>query len=490
MATPAESVGLGGSALLHGIRTAFGRIPKRSQIDLLEAIHAEASRRHLIYLRDGEWDTIRVLACPLAALPDQLAYVNWVSLTIQNAIKRLPEIYLHDPEVRRILQLQPEEEEWLRRCWGPSHREHNPVFGRLDAVADFTSPRWQESLHFVEPNLSGIGGLHLVPTAESIVLDLVLPVLRALDEELELEPVPDIRELLMQEAIDHMTAIGRPARTLCFVEPKYAGTGPDEQAALARHFEDRYGTRTLHADPAELEAVGDEVFYEGQKVDVAYRDYPIADLIELQRCGVDVRPMRNLLQQNRMISSVAGDLDHKSCWEILTDPTFTEKYFNADERLAFRRHVLWTRILADRQTLLPDGTSGDLLPYVRCHQESLVLKPNRDYGGHGVILGPAVSRAGWESIIQDTLAGPDVHVVQGLTNIPVMEFPVLEQGTVTGQTFYTVLGFAASRYGLAVLGRASQKQVVNVAQRGGMCVMLTGRAPARLVGPSRTTLDA
>jgi len=31
-----------------------------------------------------------------------------------------------------------------------------------------------------------------------------------------------------------------------------------------------------------------------------------------------------------------------------------------------------------------------------------------------------------------------------------------------------------------VLGRASQKQVVNVAQRGGMCVVLVGRHGERL----------
>jgi hypothetical protein len=477
---------MGGLSLLTRIRKAFDRIPSDSQVELLQAVHAEAARRHLIYLRDGEWETIRVLACPLAVLPDQMAYVNWVALTIQNAIKRLPELYLHDAKVRRILQIKPEEEEWLRRSWGPSHREHNPVFGRLDAVADFGRTSWQDSLQFVEPNLSGIGGLHLVPTAESIVADLVIPVLHAVDEELELEVCPDIRELLMQEAIDHMKAMGRPAKNFCFVEPKYAGTGPDEQAALARHFEDRYGTRSMHADPAELQIAGDEVYYQGQCVDVAYRDYPVADLIELERRGVNVRPMQALLRQNRIISSIAGDLDHKSCWEVLTDPYFTRKYFNADERQAFGRHVLWTRVLTERRTLLPDGTKGDLLAYVRRHQEGLVLKPNRDYGGHGVVIGPAVTRASWESTVERIVTGKDAHVVQRLTNIPVNEFPVPGKGKTNLERFYTILGFAPSRYGMAVIGRASQKQVVNVAQRGGMCVVLTGRPPPRLIGPAHS----
>ena len=51
------------------------------------------------------------------------------------------------------------------------------------------------------------------------------------------------------------------------------------------------------------------------------------------------------------------------------------------------------------------------------------------------------------------------------------------------EPFYLVMGFAPTKYGLAVLGRASQKQVVNVAQRGGLCVLMNGRAATTLHGP-------
>jgi hypothetical protein len=46
------------------------------------------------------------------------------------------------------------------------------------------------------------------------------------------------------------------------------------------------------------------------------------------------------------------------------------------------------------------------------------------------------------------------------------------------------MGFAPTQYGVAILGRASQKQVVNVAQRGGMCVVFVGRMTTRLHGPA------
>jgi hypothetical protein len=484
MLTPAEELGLGGLSLASRVRRAFYKSPPDEVIRLAADIREESARRHLIYLRDGKVDIIHVLPCPLTAMPDQLAYIHYVTQTVHNALKRLPDIYLQDFTAREALRMSPGEEEWLWKCWGPSQRENTPIFGRLDAVVDFTSPMWKDSLKFVEPNLTGIGGLHMVPTCERLVADLVLPVLRRQDPDLRLEPGADLRELLMQELMDHLEAIGRPGRNICFVEPKYAGSGPDEQEVIAQFFHDRYGLRVMHADPAELRIVGGEVVYADAVVDLAYRDYQVNDLLSLAASGVDIEPMRLLFRQNRVISSIAAELDQKSCWELLTDPDISREYFSPDERHLFRRHVLWTRLLYDRRTNLPDGTTGDLLPFVRREREELVLKPNRSYGGQGVVIGPSLEPAEWERAIETALADPERWVVQQLASIPVNEFPVVgPDGTVHVEPFYTVMGFVPSKYGLATLGRASQKQVVNVAQRGGLCAVMIGRPPARLVGP-------
>ncbi len=484
MLTPAEELGLSGLNLAGRVRKAFLTIPTPQLHALIQQIREESFRRHLIYLRDGIPDAIRVLACPLTVLPDQVAYVHSVSLTILNALKRLPDLYIQDFAVREVLRISPEEEEWLWKCWGPSQRDNNPVFGRLDAMIDFTSPMWKASLRYVEPNLSGIGGLHLVPTAERILADLVLPVLERQDPDLRLTLGQDIRELLMQMVFDHLETIGRKAHNVCFVEPKYAGSGPDEQEALAQYYHDRHGMKVLHADPAELRLAGDEVVYDGTVIDLAYRDYAVSDLIDLEREGVDVEPMRVLFRQNRIISSITAELDQKSCWEVLTDPDLARKYFSADERQVFRRHILWTRLLSDRRTVLPDGQTGDLLEYVRKEHESLVLKPNRSYGGHGIVIGHLLSQAEWEAEIDKALADKERWVVQQLASIPVSEFPVLgPDDKVHVEPFYTVMGFAATRDGLAILGRASQKQVVNVALRGGLCAVFVGHPLPRLIGP-------
>jgi hypothetical protein len=473
MLTPAEELGLSGLAVASRVQHALSRLTPVEMAGVIERLRAGALAHHVSYLHDGEVEPIRILPAPIAVLPDQLTYIHHVTLTVQNALKRLPSLYLQDPTVREILRLPDAEERWLRECWGTSQEEHNPVFGRLDALLDLTSPMWKDTLRFVEPNLTGIGGIHMVPICERLLADIVVPVLQQGDTELELSLGTDMRELLTQALLEHRAAIGC-GPGICFIEPKYAGNGPDEQEQLARYLRERHGLTVMHADPSELELRQGVVRYNGEPVDLAYRDYGVEDLLELADEGVDVEPMRVLLRENRMISSIAADLDQKACWEVLTDPRLCHQYFTPEERHVFQRHILWTRVLSDRRTVLPDGRLGNLLDYARTSHEALVLKPNRGYGGDGIVIGPAVTRDEWERAMAAALADVDDRwVVQQLATIPVRAFPVIApDGAVHIEPFHTVMGFAASEDGVAVLARASQKQVVNVAQHGGICGVL------------------
>lgn len=483
MLSPAEELGLAGQGLAARIRAAVGGLGEAAQRELFARVEEVSRARRLVYLRDGREETIRLMLTPLAVLPEQLGYLHSVSLTLHNATRRLVDLYLSDPAVADVLRLPEAEEAWLRGAWTPALREHNPVFGRLDAVADLTSAHWKQTLAFIEPNMSGIGGLHIIPTAERVLADVVLPRLCELDPRLRLELGADVRDLLMETMLEHLEAIGRPSRRICFVEPKYAAAGPDEQAALAEHFRRRFEVEVCHADPAELSLRGDEVLYEGAPIDLAYRDSSVPELMELEAEGVDVRPMRALFVQNRMVSSIAAELDQKACWEVFTDPALAGRHFSPDERQVFRRHVPWTRKLLERRTLLSDGVEGELLEHTRREQEHLVIKPNRDYGGHGVLVGPAASPAEWEAALDRAAKEPGEWVVQRLAGLPVHEFPVLgPDGRVRPEPFFGVLGFVPTDEGIAVLGRVSQRLVVNVAQRGGLSAVFVGHRPGTLVG--------
>lgn len=59
---------------------------------------------------------------------------------------------------------------------------------------------------------------------------------------------------------------------------------------------------------------------------------------------------------------------------------------DADERTAVARHVPWTRQVRDGLTRY-QGQPVPLLAFAQRNRERLVLKPNDDYGGQGVLLG-------------------------------------------------------------------------------------------------------
>ncbi len=473
MQTPAEELGLTSRRVGARLRSALLAIAPERMRDVLHRIEEDARAATLLYLHDGRAEEVRILPAPLTVLPEQLQYLHAAALTLHDATRRLLELWLADPSIRAALPVSRGEEEWIRSCWGPLHARGNPVFGRLDASALFESTQWKSTLQFLEPNLTGVGGLHMLPTSERILEQRLGPLLGQADPALRLTRGQDVRDLLAGQMLEHLEALGRPGRRICFIEPRWADTGPEEQALLAEHLHRRFGVEVCHADPTELVLDGDEVLFRGDAVDLGYRDYSVEELRELSQRGVDVAPMRALLAQNRMVSSIAAEVEQKSMWEVFTDPALVDRHFTPGERRVFRRHVPWTRLVRGRRTQLADGSVGDLPEFVRSERELLVLKPNRAYGGAGVCIGAQQTQPAWEQALDRAMGEPDTWVVQQLVPIPVHEFPVLApDGGVRFEPFYVVLGLAPTEEGLSLTGRASQEQVVNVARRGGIAVVM------------------
>lgn len=474
--------GLQGVSLDLYLRQIFASLPSETIRKLHKDVHDESARRELVYYHEGNIEVINVLLRPLAIFPEQLNYFHYVSQTLLGALKRMPELYLKDFQVRQIVPLEEGEAKWLWDTWGASHNQFHTVFGRLDAIVDVTGAFSKDSLAFIEPNLVGAGGIHLIPAAEDVILGTVVPVLEGVASDLELHKTEDLRETFMQELLDHAEAIGRQGRAVCFVDPKYAEDGPNEQETLMNFYRGR-GFEVYHADPEELYIRGSDVYFENHLIDVVYRDYEVRELVEMEQEGMNVRPMKHLFRQNQMVSSMAGEFDHKSCFEIFTDPQYAQ-HFTMDERNVFRRHVLWTRVLRDVRTADPVGELVELLEFARESREILVIKPNRAYGGEDVLIGPSTSQGDWDRAIERAVSEPGAWVTQRLARIPVYEFPVVtENGSLQTAPFYVVYGFAPTKYGLAILGRASQKQVVNVAQRGGMLAVLVGQHRHQIHAP-------
>src|SRR5688500_4881747 len=104
MYTPAEEMGLSGQRLAAKVQGAIDKIPAEEMIELIRSIRREAEERHLVYQRDGVDEIIRLLPCPITLRPDQLGYTHYVSQTLLNCMKRLPDSYFSVPrsEERRV----------------------------------------------------------------------------------------------------------------------------------------------------------------------------------------------------------------------------------------------------------------------------------------------------------------------------------------------------------------------------------------------------
>ena len=290
-------------------------------------------------------------------LPEEIAYLHRVTRTLHQALLRIPELYLDGPAGAAICSgSRPTRTSGSGSAGPPRTWQRNPVFDRLDALVDFTSPVWKESLKFVEPNLTGVGGLHLVPAVEEVVDEVIVPLIAAQDHGLALRRLPDARELLFGESGRAPRGDRAPGRMRsAWSSPSTSSRASTSSGAWSSGTGAHHRIEVLHADPAELRLVGDEVYYEDHRVDLVYRDYSVLDLVDLEAEGASMEPMRRLFRENRVVSSIGAELDHKACWEVLTDPVIAERYFSEDERRVFQRHVLWTRVVGERRTVLPGG---------------------------------------------------------------------------------------------------------------------------------------
>ena len=103
------------------------------------------------------------------------------------------------------------------------------------------------------------------------------------------------------------------------------------------------------------------------------------------------------------------------------------------------------------------------------HKDTLTIKPNRAYGGKGVVIGHTVSKKKWQEYIAKALSARDEYVVQSFVPIRKEIFPFFTpDGKIVLDKFYSVSGFVVNHRSTAVLGRFSKEMVVNVARKGGI----------------------
>ncbi|MBI4313593.1 MAG: hypothetical protein HY594_02130 [Candidatus Omnitrophica bacterium] len=448
------------------------RLPAAQARALRKQIRPVSMRHQMVmYEEDGSPRVIGVQLRPWLVSGEQIRFFHRACMVLKGALAKVLPLYEANPRVRQVVPLEPEEDAWIWHVVGGAHQTPQTVFDRLDCTATFGPASWQDDFWFVEPNSVGIGGIHYIPATYRTVRDLVARWLQDADPQLRLRPMPDIRDLLLGALRGHARAIGRRRLNVGFLEDQSEKSGTAEFGHVAEYFKSK-GVHSLAADPRHLRLKNGEIYAKNTPIDVFYRDTEITEFLEMEREGVSLEVVREAFRRNQVVSSIAGEFDHKSAWELFTNPIFS-RYFTAQERALFAKHVLWTRLIWERSTTDPSGRTVDLAAYVRKNKNTLTLKPNREYGGIGVAFGNVVTQREWERALEKALQKPGTSVIQRRARVHSEPFPVIDaKGRVTLENLYAVTGFAATSAGLAILGRCSASDVVNVSRGGGLIAVM------------------
>ncbi len=329
--------------------------------------------------------------------------VEWAAGAVRAALDAVSPRILAEPGLQESLGLTPFERE-LATIPTPLRRLSHTT--RLDAF--FTA----QSFRFVEVNAESPAGLaychHLARLYRS------LPVFQRFAAEHPVRFISPLEHLLHGLLrVYHEEASGAASHpTFAIVDFLDIPTYPE--FLLIKEYFERHGFPCLIGHPREVEVDGEGwAVLQGRRIDVLYRRllvnelYPIReearDLLAAYRAGRTV-----------FVNSFRSKLLHKKAiFALLSDPAFTGG-LAADVQRALAEHVPWTRRLVPSFAEV-DGKRVDLLEYVRRQRPRLVLKPNDEYGGKGVVLGFAASDGEWEEAIAQGSDGS--LVVQELVEI-------------------------------------------------------------------------
>ncbi len=445
---------------------AFDRLSRRQLLDRLHALRALADARGLRYLDDaGRPRLIEMTLKPWVLTSAQLHCFHQAIHSLADALLRLAHLRARVPAVREVVRFDAQREAWLKLAPHPAAKPM-AVVGRLDSTAVYDHADWRGEFRMLEPNAVGVGGLHYAPAACTITMDVAGDLLARALPGRAITATPDPRQLLVEELGAVARRLGRPLRGIALIENTDYTTGTDEFQQLAAWLTS-HGIRAVVADPRELRLVRGHLLAGRVPVDLLYRDSELDEFVEMERGGRRLTALREAIRQGRLISSLTWECDQKSAWEIFTDARYA-RYFTADQRALFRRHLLWTRLVRGAHVSDPAGRLVDLPRFIRRHRQHLVLKPNTMFGGEGVMLGRTVSQRAWETELHRALRGRRRYVVQRVAHVPTDTFSLLSDGGVRHLTRHVVSGFFFNSSAIGLIGRFSGQPVVNVSRGGGL----------------------
>ncbi|HEX8140156.1 MAG TPA: hypothetical protein VF544_21515 [Pyrinomonadaceae bacterium] len=383
--------------------------------------------------------------------------VTVICETVWSAIEKVKDAAVEDESLLDELGLTEIERELVRI--DPGYRAVSPT-ARLDSFLT------DEAYSFVELNGESPAGIAYADAAYDIFR--ALPVMRRFGERYEVRALygrAKMLDVLLRAHAEYLGQRADHAPRIAIIDLK--GMPTQKEFELFKEYFESQGFPAVICSPEELEWNGQRLRAGEFEIDIVYKRLLVNEYLPV------MQESPALLEAYRaraicMVNSFRSKLIHKKAlFAVLTEQKYA-RLFTSEERDCIRAHVPWTRrVRAEHSDYA--GTEIDLLQFIAERRERLVLKPNDDYGGHGIYIGWNTDEISWNEAMHSALANGD-YLVQERVPTAREVFPALhDDGTVNFAEqlvdldpllFYGKVGSAFTRL--------SSTELANVSSGGGM----------------------
>jgi len=374
------------------------------------------------------------------------AGVQHVCRILAAASHRLEDVILGDPRLLDALDLSEDE----RRLVAVDHGfEHAATATRLDSFV--TPDSWQ----FVEYNAESPAGMGYIDLLGELFREL--PVMKAFEKRYTLRPLtirPSMLRALLG-AYHEWGGTGTPRVAIV----DWVGLPTAAEFEIFQEFFAQNGIDSVIVDPRDLEYRDERLFAGSKAIDVVYRRVLTHELLARKD---EAAALFQAYEAGKVcvVNAFRCKLLHKKAiFAILSDDA-NGHLFTDVERAVIRRHIPWTRLVADGTTMYGDR-QVDLSEFILANRERLVLKPNDEYGGKGVVLGWEQNASAWEEALRQAFATS--YVVQERVPTAQTRYPVRDGATLRYEDLIVDLDpyvFGAEVNGM--LTRLSTSALLNV----------------------------
>ncbi len=341
-------------------------------------------------------------------------YLRWRSTLILGVFRKMADAMLEDPVLRAQVYLTPEEEELVQI---PTGFPTVLPTARLDSFLT-VHDNGAYTLNYVE--LNGESPASMAYSDVLAELFLETPLMQRFQERYFVDMLLGRRSAVDALLRIYFTWRGSRDKLPDIAIVDWHGVPTTTEFHLFVDYFARYGIQVTICDPHEMDFRAGVLYAGGRPVDYVYKRVLSTEL--LQKFGLD-HPIIHAMRAGAicMANPFPCKMVHKKASFAVASDERNAYLFNETERAAIRQHIPWTRVVEDRMTFDLHGRQIDLLPWAAGNKDHLVLKPNDEYGGKGVLIGWETEQETWNDALHGALDDP--AIVQERALIAYEDFP-------------------------------------------------------------------